>query len=482
MADCIFAAINFGVIGIHCILCYRLRIALKDTIKAKAVMTDPVSGVKMMIGMDFELVSDNFCRRYYIVDVRDLTFTVWFRFQSQTPLDASQVFNMRLQEQEFKGGFSTKNLFYLSISWMSKDTFGHARLAREVTDGWVQKRFKHAGQEFTCDPPELTNQEIESVPGGKAALGRLDEIKFEVLERTAGDKMNIRMDEHKFWSSQGGDIQDTYNRLREQHLELVGHQATINVPGPAQAESSEPPAAQPGGEETPSPGATIMESLAKLEERIGVDCKAGSEVGSVDLLLGKDGSIWLLSSQDKTVAKHTLLGGFGTGQWIADSDNDPGVAFDVSLGDKTVVQLDESSFTAEGQGIATMSLFKLLVRAEKEKGLTEHRVSFLNIKRKDDLDAGQDGFEIKLKSPMKFRCIKDPRSGGEGAQERISCKNFFAKAVGVIQSSQFVMKVFRLRYEKVGQNFKIQRPYIVTKKGFTLKKDCPLKICGNNDG
>jgi len=114
--------------------------------------------------------------------------------------------------------------------------------------------------------------------------------------------------------------------------------------------------------------------------------------------------------------------------------------------------------------------------------LTEHRVSFLTIKRKDDLDAGQDGFDIKLKNPMKFRCIKDPRSGGEGAQERISCKNFFSKAVGVIQSSQFVMKVFRLRYEKVGQNFKIQRPYIVSKKGITLKKDCPMKICGSNDG
>lgn len=214
---------------------------------------------------------------------------------------------MRLQEQEFKGNFSTKNLFYLSIGWVSKDCFGHARLAREVTDGWVQKKFKHAGQEFTCEAPELTNQEIESVPGGKAALGRLDEIKFEVLERTAGDKMTIRMDEHKFWSSQGGDIQDTYNRLREQHMELVGHQATANVSA-AQPESSEAPA-QPVAEETPSPGATIMDSLAKLEETIGVEGKASSEVGSVDLLLGKDGSIWLLSSQDRTIAKHTLLGG-----------------------------------------------------------------------------------------------------------------------------------------------------------------------------
>ena len=63
-------------------LCYRWLIALKDTIKAKAVMTDPVSGVKM-IGMDIELVFDNCCRIHYL-DVQDLYCLVSFPVPNPT--------------------------------------------------------------------------------------------------------------------------------------------------------------------------------------------------------------------------------------------------------------------------------------------------------------------------------------------------------------------------------------------------------------
>lgn len=108
---------------------------------------------------------------------------------------------MRLADREFKGGFNTKNLFYLSVGWLSKDGFGQARLTREVTDAWIQRKFKHGGQEYTTEAPDLSPQEIEGIPGGKASLGQLDEVKFEVLERT-GDKMTIKADEHKYWMSQ----------------------------------------------------------------------------------------------------------------------------------------------------------------------------------------------------------------------------------------------------------------------------------------
>ena len=91
----------------------------------------------------------------------------------------------------------------------------------------MPEKFKHAGQEFTSDAPELSNQEIEAVPGGKASLGQLDQIKFEILERTTGDKLSIKADEHKYWNSQGGEISETYNQLRAKHLELIGQQNSI---------------------------------------------------------------------------------------------------------------------------------------------------------------------------------------------------------------------------------------------------------------
>ena len=393
---------------------------------------------------------------------------------------ASKAFNMRLQEQEYKGGFNTKNLYYQSVTWIGKDTFGQSRLQREVTDAWCQRKFTHAGQEFTNEAPELTAQEIESIPGAKASMGNLDAVKFEVLERT-GEKMVIRSDEHRYWSCQGGNISTSYATLREKHAQLI---ATQNVP--AASEDTGATAASSGdsaggaGDQTEAPQEEVMESIGKLEEKYGIELKSSAEATNVDLFRCKDGSIWIHSNQDRVLPKHALLGGFGTGQWVPESDSSPGIPFTMSQGDRSIVQLDESSFAAESQGISTLSLFKLLVRGERDKGLTQHRVSFLTIERKQDgaVEAGSDGFEIKIKAGMKFRCLKDPRSS-EGANERVTCKNFFSKALDSLQGSQHIMTLFRFRYEKIGQSFKIQRPYVVTKRGISLKKDCPLKVSGN---
>eukprot|EP00438_Fugacium_kawagutii_P021208 Skav201605 [mRNA] locus=scaffold152:965507:966238:- [translate_table: standard] len=234
--------------------------------------------------------------------------------------------------------------------------------------------------------------------------------------------MTIKVDEHKYWTAQGGEISETYGRLREQHLSLIGQQ-NASVAAPAT-----PAAAPTDATETPADSGVTLESWAKLEEAHGIDVKTVSEIANVELVLCKDGSVWLVASQDKAVTKHALLGGFGTGQWVPEADGQPGVPFSVSQGDKTMIQLDESSFASEAQGISTLTLFKLFVRAEREKGLTQHRVSFLTVERKQDnvVEAGQDGFEIKVKTPMKFRCMKDPRAS-DTTPEKISMKNFFPK-------------------------------------------------------
>ena len=108
----------------------------------------------------------------------------------------AQVFEMRLASKELKGGFKTDLLFYQSVQWIMKDRFGAARLTREVTDGWTQRRFEHGGHRFNMDAPELSQQEIDSIPGAQASLGNFDSMKFEMLERI-NDRMCIKADEHR---------------------------------------------------------------------------------------------------------------------------------------------------------------------------------------------------------------------------------------------------------------------------------------------
>lgn len=107
---------------------------------------------------------------------------------------------MRLKMAELKGGFNTANLFYQSVNWLSKDTFGQARMTREITEGSILRKFEHGGHKFIMDAPDLTPEELDTVPGSKAAMGKMDEIKFEVLERV-GDKMMIKADEQKPFGS-----------------------------------------------------------------------------------------------------------------------------------------------------------------------------------------------------------------------------------------------------------------------------------------
>ena len=109
----------------------------------------------------------------------------------------TQAFQMRLSNQELKGGFKTDMLFYHSVQWISKDTFGHARLLREVCDSWTARKFEHAGHKFSMEAPELSAEEVDSIPGGRASVGSFDQMTFEILERV-GDRMQIKADEHKF--------------------------------------------------------------------------------------------------------------------------------------------------------------------------------------------------------------------------------------------------------------------------------------------
>lgn len=278
----------------------------------------------------------------------------------------------------------------------------------------------------------------------------------------------------RFWSSQTGNILTEYETLRQEHVALVGQSSTAVVASATTAEEADN--ASTDGP-TDSPAALELDSCAALESQHGIELRCASECAQVELVLAKDKSVWLLPSQNKTIAKHCVIGGFGTGQWLPEAEcSEPGIPFACPHGDRTLFQLDEASFAAEAQGFQTMTLYKLLLRAEREKNLTEHRLSFMDIKRKPTVEAGEDGFEVTIKAAMTFRCLRDPRSFAEDKTERITAKNFFAKCVGPTLPKEMAQPVCRYRFERVGQNFKVQRPYMITTRGLTLHKDKPLKL------
>lgn len=152
-----------------------------------------------------------------------------------------EVLQHRLEKATF-GGWSAENLHYLSLSWIGKDnySFGQSRMVREVVTAWMKGSLElGSGQKFLITPPPLSNQDVESIPGALAAVGSLDVLKFEVLERR-GEQMGIKEDEDRFWSLQGGEFSQTFQALKQQHGQLLSKlgakqqagEPQVDVPGP----------------------------------------------------------------------------------------------------------------------------------------------------------------------------------------------------------------------------------------------------------
>lgn len=387
-----------------------------------------------------------------------------------------QAFELRLAQEELPGGFNTHNLFYHSVSWLGKDQYGAARLLREVADAWVGQRLVHCGQKFSKDEPSLSPAEISTIPGASSSMAGLDSVAFTVLERK-GSKMHIKSDEDTYWSSQLGPLAEEYAKLKKHHQSLLDNECSKLAGGEAPPSTSAPSSAadavpvENGEESSSNSNFETVDSLDALKQKYGISHQVQSECSGVEILVAKDNSLWLYAaSENKLVPKNSQLGGYGTGQYVPTANEEKGVEFNITS-DAEIIQLDMATFRTDGTGISTLTMYKMLLMAEQEKNATTLAVSWLKVARKPDLEAGQDGFLISVRTAMKFCRVK----AGDDAN-KVTCKNVFAQHMEAVSASTAVGKCFRFRYERVGGAFKVQRPYVIARVGIQLHKGVPLKI------
>ncbi|CAK9060121.1 Uncharacterized protein SCF082_LOCUS31722 [Durusdinium trenchii] len=379
------------------------------------------------------------------------------------------VLQHRLNKSTF-GAFSCENLRYLSVSWIGKDTFGHSRLQREVLTAWLQKKLDY-GSEYADVAPQLTSEEIKTIPGGEAFFQGMDTLKWEVLQRE-NSRMVIKPDEHRYWAAQTGEISETYKNLKAEHERLLDTMPGVGAPFSDGCQAGEV-------EQEPSTEATSLttkDSLDALKEAEGIEFQTASEVSGIQLLLTKSKQVWIMATdKDRQLNKHTQLGGFGAGSYCKSVDCGEGLSWKLDLGDRTTVQVDETSIrenTPTG-AVATMTLYSLLIQLERTKGVTSHKLSYFKVTRKDDVEAGSDAFLVEQTEQMKFK-IQPPKDDA-----KLNCKHFFGKCVAAVEheaGSHLIAKMFRLRFEPVGLSLKLQKPYVVSSVSISLSKGKPVKV------
>lgn len=94
---------------------------------------------------------------------------------------------------------------------------------------------------------------------------------------------------------------------------------------------------------------------------------------------------------------------------------------------------------------------------------------FLDVKRSEASEAGLDSFAVTVKEKKVYKTI------GERGTTAKSCKNFFSQRIQGVQFSSYVGPVFRFRYERVGNNIKVQKPYVHALTTIELSKGKPVK-------
>lgn len=66
--------------------------------------------------------------------------------------------------------------------------------------------------------------------------------------------------------------------------------------------------------------ASELKSFESVEALEGADgpfkLRCASEISGIELIKGQSGQIYLLSDKNRMVAKHTLVGGFGSGKFL----------------------------------------------------------------------------------------------------------------------------------------------------------------------
>ena len=135
--------------------------------------------------------------------------------------------------------------------------------------------------------------------------------------------------------------------------------------------------------------------------------------------------------------------------------------------DKTIIQFESAE-----SAIKTETLYKT-VRNLEGTGVANIKLSHFNAKRPESRPPGQrDTLEITPKGETKYEFQIKQEERGAHTNKTIWGFN--------LQPSRFasgaLRLVMRFRFEPVGANLKPTKPYVITTRAITLKKDKPYCI------
>lgn len=414
--------------------------------------------------------------------------------------DAGRAFLKLSMEPGEDWPLDRENFSYISFHTMKSHFDWAVRKTQDVLeDAWLANKFTAPGYKLDTNPPTVAEEDLARLgPKGKAAMGDLGKLEFEVLVKD-GMQMKIADDQRRTWESAPETYQDAFNELDHEHtskyLNILAGLTFLTPGASACTVPAVPDQVLDHGSSSAEPEQTQeslveLESLDDLNSSYEVRESCTTKVAGVTVYLTKDNRIWFYSTQDKTIPIRSVLGGLGTGKYVPKAEGVHGAPLPLP-DDNTVVEID----AGDGTNPTVQTMLQALKWIEKQ-GRSTFKVSFLEISRNANggydyshdndgpqifkllnaselqaLQAGGDG--EKLETPAKrARKAKGNKDAEDDAKvQNVNASTFFGVKPELLPTQKLAI-IFRYRV-LVGKNLKIAKPYVIAKRPINLKAGRP---------
>lgn len=200
--------------------------------------------------------------------------------------------------------FHTNNIQHAWAEQMVKDT---------LEDLWISGRITTPGYSLTKRSEQADEEKLKRLgPKGKAAMGDLSGMEFEVLVRD-GSAMRIADSHVQTWMAAPEVFKARFEAdIKEHQMKFENMLTGLTFLSTSSSEALAPPTA-PRPEALPIEDVQALEydSIEVLKEKEEVLAECQSKVTNVSVITTKDGKVFLLSPKQRTIEPRTIVGGCG---------------------------------------------------------------------------------------------------------------------------------------------------------------------------
>ena len=304
-------------------------------------------------------------------DAKSVTFVV-----DLSPHAGDRAVGMRGYVRSLGGGHQMGHISYIGVGVgppashsQTGAKFSERRVGQLLAKEWMEKTLALKDGDRVVEPvqmvPEPTAAEFDMIPHAKDAYTGLSTLELKVC-MWSGTKVQIKPDWAAEFANAPHELATKFVEMQEEHDKVW---ADLLTPGEAPpAPIPDPPAAIVGA--PPAAAANTWVSVERLQAEVQIKQRVKNHELGLDILVDANNKFYLVDQGgDRTIAKGTYIGGFGSGTLLPRNlELQAAIPFELITGDTSWVQLNRVAGDDESGAKFLDGTFFSVLRSLEAKG------------------------------------------------------------------------------------------------------------------